>query len=107
MTHRVKLQFIIIILIAFFACSKESIQKEQMNLKIMQEAFVHPPDSVKPWVLWDWISGNVTREGITQDLESMKKVGIGGVVWREIGGLWWAPYGDAKPYSEEWYDIRY
>ncbi len=96
---------VIIILAIFYACSREAIQKEQMNLQVMEEAFIHPPDSVRPWVLWDWISGNVTREGITKDLESMKRVGIGGVVWREIGGLWWAPFGDANPYSKAWHDL--
>ncbi|WP_294081417.1 glycosyl hydrolase [Proteiniphilum sp. UBA5384] len=71
----------------------------------MEATFIHPPDSVKPWVFWDWISDNVTQEGITNDLESMKEVGIGGVVWRGIGGLWWAPEGEAKPYTPEWNNL--
>src|SRR5690606_27495945 len=29
-------------------------------------------------VWWHWISGNVTRAGITADLEAMHRVGIGG-----------------------------
>jgi hypothetical protein len=101
-----KIIYILSILTILLGCSHESAKKqEKANLQAMQQAFMNPPDSVKPWVLWDWISGNVTREGITRDLESMKKVGIGGVVWRGIGGLWWAPEGDAKPYSPEWNNL--
>ncbi|MEN9974856.1 MAG: hypothetical protein RLZZ282_862, partial [Verrucomicrobiota bacterium] len=33
-------------------------------------SFHHPPDAAKPMTWWHWIDGNVTREGITKDLES-------------------------------------
>ena len=41
--------------------------------------FKHPPEAARPRVWWHWMNGNVTREGITLDLEWMKRVGIGGV----------------------------
>ena len=44
----------------------------------MERDFLHPPDSAKPRVWWHWLSGNVTQEGITADLEWMQRVGIGG-----------------------------
>ncbi len=44
----------------------------------MEKQFVQPPDSAKPRVWWHWLSGNVTKEGITADLEWMHRVGIGG-----------------------------
>ncbi|MCX6012289.1 MAG: glycosyl hydrolase, partial [Chloroflexi bacterium] len=31
----------------------------------LEESFRTPPDSVKPWVFWFWINGNISREGIT------------------------------------------
>jgi hypothetical protein len=40
--------------------------------------FVNPPDSARPHTWWHWMDGNVTKEGITADLEAMKEVGIGG-----------------------------
>ncbi|HMP83198.1 MAG TPA: glycosyl hydrolase [Verrucomicrobiota bacterium] len=40
--------------------------------------FTDPSWEARPWVFWYWINGNVTREGITKDLEAMKEVGIGG-----------------------------
>ncbi len=44
----------------------------------MERNFQQPPDSAKPRVWWHWLSGNVTKEGITADLEWMHRVGIGG-----------------------------
>ena len=40
--------------------------------------FRNPPDSAKPRTWWHWTNGNVTEDGITKDLEWMKRVGIGG-----------------------------
>ncbi|MGZ7066269.1 MAG: glycosyl hydrolase, partial [Candidatus Aminicenantales bacterium] len=46
--------------------------------------FVRPPDSARPWVYWFWLNGNITREGITADLEAMRRAGIGGVLIMEV-----------------------
>ncbi|WP_247237911.1 glycosyl hydrolase [Telluribacter sp. SYSU D00476] len=40
--------------------------------------FQNPPNAAKPRVWWHWMNGNITKEGITKDLEWMKRVGIGG-----------------------------
>jgi alpha-L-rhamnosidase len=45
----------------------------------LEKRFQNPPDSAKPRVWWHWMNGNVTKEGITADLEWMKRVGIGGM----------------------------
>lgn len=39
-----------------------------------------------PYVLWQWMNGCVTKEGITSDLEAYKKVGIKNVQQFLIGG---------------------
>lgn len=41
-------------------------------------AFRTPPAAARPRVWWHWMNGNITKEGITKDLEWMKRVGIGG-----------------------------
>jgi hypothetical protein len=46
--------------------------------------FQQPPASARPWVYWFWLNGNITREGITADLEAMQRVGIGGVLIMEV-----------------------
>lgn len=42
--------------------------------------FLTPPDWAKPYAIWWWLSGYVTREGMTKDLEEMKRQGINGVL---------------------------
>ena len=42
------------------------------------QGFKNPPESAKPRTWWHWTNGNVTQDGITKDLEWMKRSGIGG-----------------------------
>ncbi len=66
--------------------------------------FAKPPASARPWVYWFWINGNISKSGITADLEAMKRVGIGGVLWMEVSGMAWAPDGPVTPASPQWHD---
>ena len=43
----------------------------------LERGFKEPPDSAKPRAWWHWLNGNITKEGITADLEWMKQAGIG------------------------------
>src|SRR5512133_1386505 len=64
--------------------------------------FASPPASARPWVFWFWINGNISKEGITADLEALHRAGVGGVLWMEVSGPWWAPDGDVVPLSPRW-----
>jgi hypothetical protein len=66
--------------------------------------FAKPPASARPWVYWFWINGNISKSGITADLEAMKRVGIGGVLWMEVSGMAWAPDGPVTPASPQWHE---
>ncbi|MBS1726503.1 MAG: hypothetical protein JST51_07250 [Armatimonadetes bacterium] len=44
----------------------------------LDAGFLNPPNSAKPHTWWHWINGNISKEGITADLEAMKKIGLGG-----------------------------
>ncbi len=44
----------------------------------LESGFISPPDSAKPQTWWHWMNGNITKEGITADLEAMKQIGLGG-----------------------------
>ncbi|QRQ99844.1 glycosyl hydrolase [Dyadobacter sandarakinus] len=59
-----------------FACLLPACSFAQKNT--LQTSFLTPPDAAKPRVWWHWMNGNITKEGITKDLEWMKRVGIGG-----------------------------
>ena len=43
------------------------------------EGFKEPPNIARPRVYWYWQNGNITKEGLTKDLEWMHRAGIGGV----------------------------
>ena len=52
----------------------------------MEDAFRNPPAEAKPLMIWQWMDGLVSREGITADLEAYKEAGIGGVQNFQVGG---------------------
>src|SRR5580692_5079014 len=66
----------------------------------LEENFRRPPASVKPQTYWLWMNGNVSREGITRDLEAMKAVGIGGVMMFDGGA--YLPKGPVGFMNPEW-----
>jgi hypothetical protein len=49
----------------------------------LAQQFASPPPSARPWVYWFPLSGNLSSNGITADLEAMARVGIGGVLYME------------------------
>lgn len=66
----------------------------------LEANFLNPPQSSKPQTWWHWMNGHVSKEGITADLESMKRVGIGGAQAFHVSNS--IPSGPVKYMSEEW-----
>jgi len=68
----------------------------------LEAGFHDPPDSAKPWCYWWWLDSNMSKEGITADLEAMKEQGIAGALVFDAGvGGPNAP--DGPPFmSPEW-----
>ena len=81
--------------LSFGACARAP-----KNVDTLKAGFVAPPPSARPWVYWFWLNSNITREGITADLEAMKRVGIGGVLIMEVDQG--APVGPASFMGPEW-----
>ncbi|MGA2362612.1 MAG: glycosyl hydrolase [Candidatus Aminicenantales bacterium] len=66
----------------------------------LARGFAAPPGEARPWVYWMWMDGNLSREGITADLEAMKSAGIGGAIICEVNvGV---PRGSVEFMSPEW-----
>jgi hypothetical protein len=65
--------------------------------------FISPPSSARPWVYWFPLDGNISSNGITADLEAMKRVGIGGVLYMETDQG--APKGPAAFAGPLWRDL--
>ncbi len=74
-------------------------------------AFATPPAESRPWCYWWWVNGHVDRETITADLESMKRLGFGGVLMFDSRGYWDDEEHVVNPKAEicwgspEWYDL--
>ncbi len=54
------------------------------DVAALARGFQQPPASARPWTYWFWLNGNITKEGITADLEALQRVGIGGVLIMEV-----------------------
>ena len=75
------------------------------NLAVAQQ-FENPPAQYRVHTWWHWNGGIVTREGITKDLESMKKQGVSQATILNIGAEYDEDFGVEKVVfdSPEWYD---
>lgn len=73
----------------------------------LEKIFINPPGSAKPWVLWYWMHGAVSKEGITADLEGLHKNGIAGVylacIYDTVAKI---PYDKpARQLTPEWWEM--
>ncbi len=50
----------------------------QISNEELMKGFQNPPEEARPRTWWHWTGSNITKEGITKDLEWMKRVSIGG-----------------------------
>lgn len=69
----------------------------------LERNFRKPPASAHPWVYWFWLNGNITSNGVTADLEAMKRVGIAGVLIMEVDQG--APVGPVDFMGRRWRDL--
>lgn len=68
----------------------------------LRAGFQQPPAQARPQTLWFWMNGNITHDGITRDLEAMKRIGLGGAMIFE-GGIY-IPRGPVDYLSPAWRD---
>jgi len=97
--QRAKL-LILVFSFIFFICNEKIYSQE---IKMLAQGFLNPPESARPGVYWYFMDGNISKEGMTADLESMKKAGIGNVVFLEVNvGV---PRGPVVFLSEQWLEL--
>ena len=86
-----------------FACVSPT--SAQSGVDALEQGFRHPPDSAKPRTWWHWTGGNVTKEGITKDLEWMQRVGLGGCQLADVSfGMGQSVEKKIEFASPEWFD---
>ncbi len=86
-------------LLLFSSCDKKLLEISE-NL---ESNFINPPQEAKPKTWMHAMSGNMTKAGLTKDLEAMAEVGIGGFLLFNITqGI---PYGPIVYNSREHHDM--
>ncbi len=91
-----KVKFLLIALVLGTSCSVDTVTT-------LKEEFKSPPDGARPGVYWYFMDGNLNKEEMTTDLESMKEAGLGNLIFLEVYvGI---PRGPVDFMSDEWQDL--
>ena len=91
---------LVILAVLFLGLGCNLSSEKEAKTGTLEQGFKNPPNEAKARTWWHWISGNVSKSGITKDLESMKAVGIQEAQLFNIHlGF---PKGPVKYLSEEW-----
>ena len=91
------LRAIVIGLLVFTAACAQV--KQEATVSLDEGTFKNPPNEYKPKTWMHAMSGNMSKEGLTKDLEAMAEVGLGGLLLFNITqGI---PDGPVKYASEE------
>ncbi len=93
-----------LLLFMLYACKQLDERQNKpvsgISMESLSQNFINPPDDARPWVYWINMDGNFDMDGITADLESLRDVGMGGVLFMEVDlGV---PRGDIHYMSPEW-----
>lgn len=92
----------ILLVPSFIRCNSTTNNDSYINWGEIEKLFKNPPNSSKPWVFWQWMNGNITKQGITLDLEAMARMGIGGALcFNNAVGI---PRGPVDYASDDWFD---
>jgi hypothetical protein len=93
----------LIVVASLIACTDNNMPKEAVGVSTpgpaeLEANFRNPPDEAKPRTWFHAMSGNMSKDGLTKDLESLAEVGIGGLLLFNVSqGI---PVGDV-PYNSD------
>ena len=71
--------------------------------ELSEPDFLQPPTASGPRTWWHWMSNNISKEGITKDLEAMKEMGLKGT--QVFGMPQGRPFGDVDYLTPEWMEM--
>lgn len=69
----------------------------------IKAGFINPSDTNKVWCYWYWLNDDVSKEGVTRDLEAMKEAGIGGAFIGNINPN--EINGHVPLFSDQWWEV--
>lgn len=107
--------FFLFIFVVISGCS--TVDRPDVSQTIIDQIkgdFLNPPAETRPGCYWYWINDNISKEGITKDLEAMSRVGIGRAYIGHIYNYkpdsvtkdvrFKTPVGDVKFMSDKWWE---
>lgn len=87
----------------FIHCSGPSQRMSAERYAWLQQDFIEPHDTNVVWCYYYWINDDISLEGVTKDMEAMKRFGIGGLFVGNINPD--NRDGRVPLFSDEWWDI--
>ena len=96
------LVFFVVFCAGLFNCSDTKRFSEEQYTTI-QNGFTAPKDTNKVWTYYYWIGDDISKEGVTKDLEAMKEFGIGAVLIGNINPD--EVDGPVPLFSDTWWEI--
>ena len=97
----VKTILFLFLIVFFFNSCQKSAQFSDSNFQEIISGFETPADSNTVWCYWYWINDDISKEGITKDLEAMKEAGIGAAFIGNINPA--GKDGKVPILSEDWW----
>ncbi|MEN8201175.1 MAG: glycosyl hydrolase [Bacteroidota bacterium] len=85
-----------------FAFCNRTEQISLQEYENIQEGFITPADTNTLWCYYYWIEDDISKEGITKDLEAMKEFGLGTVLIGNINPP--EENGPVPLFSDAWWD---
>jgi hypothetical protein len=91
---------LLLVFLLMISCNNKN-QISSQKFQEITSGFTIPSDTNTIWCYWYWINDDISKDGITKDLEAMKKAGIGGAL---IGNINTAHKDGKVPMlSEDWW----
>lgn len=78
--------FLLLALLPALGCAAQTRPSDGEACASLGERFAEPPQEARPLMIWEWMDGLLSAEGITADLEAYRAAGIGGVQQFVVGG---------------------
>ena len=92
-----------ILLLLTIIISCDGVQLDPQEYTRIQEGFITPQEDNKPWCYYYWIGDDISKEGVTRDLEAMKDFGLGAVLIGNINPD--ETDGKVPLFSDGWWEI--
>lgn len=101
-TLRTGIRWLILLILASFV-SCDGTHMDLQDYSRIQDGFITPQEDNKPWCYYYWIGDDISKEGVTRDLEAMKDFGLGTVLIGNINPD--EVDGKVPLFSDQWWEI--